>query len=227
MKKLNRKWDIVVLSPHLDDAVLSLGSHIIKWKKEGKKIKVITVFNRFGNRKNLPSYTKDYLQKSGFDTVVRFENARNREDQDAMKMLGVEYEHWDFIDAGFRGVYKTREALLSGTINNKDNELVKQIEIKIKTLSSELFLVPYGVGGHVDHLIVKKAAEKMETRGHYLEQPYLWQNFNYLRLFKEILKLKNIMKRGRVKDKILRSYKSQYSLWSRGYLNYLEIVVNI
>lgn len=220
------KYDILVMSPHLDDAVLSLVSHIIKWKKEGKKVKVITVFNKFGDGKNLPSYTKDYLKMSGFDTVVRFENVRNREDRRAMKMMGVDYENWGFVDAGFRGIYETRGKLLSGVIDKRDRVLVERIREKVKKLKSDLFLVPYGVGGHVDHLIVRRVAEKINNKNYYLDVPYLWQNFNYFILFIKIFMLRNILKGGTVKDKILKNYKSQYPLWSLSYLNYFEIIVS-
>ena len=37
---------MVVLSPHFDDAIFSLGQHLIDWIKQGKKIKVINVFTK-------------------------------------------------------------------------------------------------------------------------------------------------------------------------------------
>lgn len=221
----NDFWDIVVLSPHLDDAVLSLGSHIIKWKKEGKKVKVITVFNKFGDGKNLPSYTKDYLKKSGFDTVVRFENARNREDRRAMKMMGVDYENWGFVDAGFRGIYGTRGKLLSGVIDKRDRVLIKRIEEKIKKLKSDLFLVPYGAGGHVDHLIVRRVAEKINNKNYYLDIPYLWQNFNYIKLIWKIIRAKSVIRGRNEKQRILRSYKSQYNLLMNKDKNFIEVII--
>jgi LmbE family N-acetylglucosaminyl deacetylase len=86
--KNKEKWDIVVLSPHLDDAVLSLGQHIIKWKNEGKKIRIVTVFTKFGGGKNLPEYSKDYLIKSGFNSTKKFEKTRILENVKAMEKLG-------------------------------------------------------------------------------------------------------------------------------------------
>lgn len=220
------EYDILVLSPHLDDAVLSLGSHIIKWKKEGKKIKVITVFNRFGNEENIPSYSKNYLRKSGFDTIAEFEDARNREDRRAMKMMGVDYENWGFVDAGFRGIYGTRGKLLSGVIDKRDKVLIKRIEEKIKKLKSDLLLVPFGVGGHVDHLIVKKVAEEMRINiNYYLESPYLWQNFNYIKLIWKIFRIKSVIREKNEKQRILRSYKSQYNLLMDKDKNFIEVII--
>lgn len=224
----NNFWDIVVLSPHLDDAVLSLGSHIVKWKKEGKKVKVVTIFNKFGNGKNLPNYTKEYLKKSGFDTVIQFEDARNKEDQKVMNMMEVDYEYWNFVDAGFRGNYKSREKLLSGILDNKDQIFIKNIRKKIKKIRTDLLLIPYVVGGHIDHLIVKKAAEKLELKKiYYLENPYLWQNFNYLKFLKVIFNLKNIIISGKVKNNILKNYKSQYHLWSQNIIGCIEVMARL
>lgn len=219
MKKSNKKWDIVVLSPHLDDAVLSLGQHIIKWKKEGKKIKVVTVFTKFGDGKNIPNYSNDYLMRSGFKVVGEFEKARIVEDKMAMEKLGVDYEHWGFTDAGFRGVYESREKLLRGKIDNKDQTLVRNIGEKVRKIETNLLLIPYGVGGHVDHLIVKKVTEKMSDKNYYLDVPYLWQNFNWVRLLGKIIMAKNRCQGGENKRLIMKCYQSQYLLLNSGKLN--------
>lgn len=222
----NNFWDIVVLSPHLDDAVLSLGSHIVKWKKEGKKVKVVTIFNKFGNGKNLPSYTKDYMNKSGFDMFVQFEHVRNKEDREAMKVLGVEYEHWGFVDGGFRGIYKNRESLLSGIIDSKDQILIKNINKKIKKIKTELLLIPYGVGGHIDHMIVKKATEKIKlNKKYFLENPYLWQNFNFIKLFWKIINAKNVVNDEKEKRIMLENYGSQYNLLVKNWKLFYEVVL--
>jgi LmbE family N-acetylglucosaminyl deacetylase len=204
---------IIVLSPHMDDAVLSLGQHIINWKKQGRDIKVVTVFTKFGNGVGVPNYSNDYIQKSGFDNVGDFEKARIKEDIVAMKKLGVEYEHWGYIDAGFRGGYDTREKLLAGKINSADEKLVLELSRKINNLDCERCLLPFGVGGHVDHLIVKKAGEMSnKARRYYLDSPYLWQNFNLIKYLGKIITAKGISWGNREKDEVLKCYKSQYGL---------------
>jgi LmbE family N-acetylglucosaminyl deacetylase len=224
--KNKEKWDIVVLSPHLDDAVLSLGQHIIKWKNEGKKIRIVTVFTKFGGGKNLPEYSKDYLIKSGFNSTKKFEKTRILENVKAMEKLGVDYENWGFIDAGFRGVYKTRQDLLSGEIDKRDQDLVKKIMGKIIDIKANLLLVPFGVGGHMDHVMIKKAAEDIKNKRYYLEIPYLWENFNFIKLLGKRLKIKGIMFGSDEKDKILKNYRSQYNLWDERKIYRVEVVIN-
>ena len=221
----NNEYEIVILSPHLDDAVLSLGSHIAKWKNEGKKIRIITVFTKFINNKNIPDYSKDYIKRSGFDSVKKFEMARNKEDSVVMKGLGVVYEHWDFIDAGFRGVYKTKETLLSGNINKKDKNMLNNIEKKVSELKADLLMVPFGVGGHVDHVILKEAVSKISCKNYYLEEPYLWQNFNFLKHIWRIIKAESVIWNGNDKEKLLRSYASQYNLLVKDNKFFTEVII--
>ncbi len=194
----------------MDDAVLSLGQHILEWKKQGKKVRVVTVFTKFGDGKNLPEYTADYMEKSGFNSVVYFEKARVKEDVEAMEMMGVEWEHWDLVDAGFRGNYLTREELLGGEIKKEDKELVEKIVEKIKKCGADEIYLPFGVGGHVDHWIVRTAGERSRKNiKYYLESPYLWQRLNFIKYLKYFKKLKFP---NREKDGFLKCYKSQYLL---------------
>lgn len=199
-------YDVLVVSPHMDDAVLSLGEHMLKWKNEGKKILVVTVFTKFNNI-CIPKYSFDYIKKSGFKKVIDFERARVEEDKMAMKMMGLDYIHWDFKDAGFRGVYKTRKELLSGKII--DVNMVEKIRKRIILIKAKEVYLPYGVGGNVDHFIVKEAGNNIKNNFYYLESPYLWQRLNFLRY---IFLMKKIRLPTFRKEKILREYKSQYKL---------------
>lgn len=225
MRKQNEVLNIVVLSPHLDDAVLSLGSHILRWKETGKRIKVITIFTEFGDGRHIPDYSQDYLDKSGFNSVKEFEKARGFEDKEAMKKLGVEYEHWGFVDAGFRGFYKNREMLLSGELGKKDEIIFNKIENKINDIKADLFLVPYGVGGHADHVMVREAAEKIKNKNYYLESPYLWQDLNFVKYLGKIFRAKSVLIGKAEKNEILKCYQSQYGLLIKGKRIFTEIVI--
>ena len=39
--------EIVVISPHLDDAVVSCCDHILDWKKKGNRVRILTIFTAF------------------------------------------------------------------------------------------------------------------------------------------------------------------------------------
>ncbi|KKQ30188.1 MAG: hypothetical protein US68_C0016G0011 [Candidatus Shapirobacteria bacterium GW2011_GWE1_38_10] len=232
-RKDKRIWDIVILSPHMDDAVLSLGQHLVNWQKENKKIKIITVMTSFGNDEKIPLYSKKYISSSGFKLVKDFGEARIWEDIGVMENLKVKYEHWGFVDAGFRRndrgfTYPTRRGLFNRKISKGDYKMVAEISKKIAKLKSKIILIPAGVGGHVDHLIVKKAAEKSSSKTNrlsYLESPYLWENFNFLEIFKNIFKIKSIFAKVGSKNKLLKGYRSQCGLWGDYKFPYVEIIV--
>lgn len=223
--ELRNNNKIVILSPHLDDAVLSLGSHIVKWQREGKKITVITIFTRFESKIKLPRYSWEYIKKSGFDSVKKFELARNKEDRLVMEGLGVRYKYWNFIDAGFRGWYKTKESLMGGIINYRDKKLVKNIRAKISSIKTDLILVPFGVGGHVDHIILKEATKEIKIKNYYLDVPYLWHNFNYIKLFFKIIFAKSVLRDDKKKHEIFQNYASQYNLIMRENNFFAEVIV--
>jgi len=73
------KSEIVFVSPHLDDAVLSCGGWIAKLVESGRKVVVVTVFS--GGREG---------------------GKRKEEDRKALKVLGVKGVCLDVVDAKFR-----------------------------------------------------------------------------------------------------------------------------
>lgn len=226
-------WDIVILSPHMDDAALSLGQHIMNWVKENKSVKIVTIMTSFGKNEGIPKYSRNYVIKSGFGLVMDFETARRNEDVEVMKSLGVEYEHWGFTDGGFRGkgksffYYPSNDDLLSGKIVKEDQKIIEKINRKITGLKAKMFLVPYGVGGHIDHVVLRQAVEKLKMKNKlfYLESPYLWKNFIFLRMLKNIFKIKSFLINVKAKNKLLKKYKSQYLLWENNKDNYIEIIL--
>lgn len=232
MKSMRSDFDVVVLSPHLDDAILSCGQHIWKWKQEGKRIMIITLFTKHTGYTLLPDYTKEYLKITGFNTGDEFGKARILEDVGAMNAIGVEWKHWGLLDAGFRidrdrkAMYPTKKCLLSAKIRKEDKKFIKIIGDKLEKISSKLFLFPYAVGGHVDHLIAKKIGMKNKGRKlYYLETPYLWQENNFITCLKMFGKIKSFKLGKKDKDKILREYVSQYHLQTFKYFIYPEILI--
>jgi hypothetical protein len=89
----------------------------------------------------------------------------------------------------------------------------RQIKDKIRKLKGNLFVAPYGVGDHVDHLIVKEATKNLKlNKKYYLESPYLWQNFNWLKFCWKIIRGTSVLRGGGEKEIVLKKYGSQYNL---------------
>ena len=131
---------MVVLSPHFDDAIFSLGQHLIDWIKQGKKIKVINVFTK------------------------KIDKGRE--------------SNWGLVDGASRIGWNK---LLSGEILNQDKKTLSYLEKKIMDIGADVILAPRGVGGHIDHVLVREAAKKIKNNKviYYVESPYLWSNIGW------------------------------------------------
>ena len=77
---------IVVVSPHSDDGVLSLGASMARWAREGRDVRLLTVL-ALDPGSSAP--TKGWDQRAGFATEGESARARREEDRVACARLGV------------------------------------------------------------------------------------------------------------------------------------------
>lgn len=171
--------DLLVLSPHLDDAALSCGGLIHARVRSGAQVRVATPFA--GDLpEGLGEFAKATLERMGLqpeDASAR----RRKEDEVACRILGVELDHGDFTDAVARRgadgavLYGGPEALLQEP-SEDDAPLVGELADWFRGLGHfEQILAPLGVGGHVDHRLVRRAAEEAFPEGlrYYEDFPYV------------------------------------------------------
>jgi SAM-dependent methyltransferase len=210
----------IFLSPHLDDAVLSCGNLILKLKLLKKKVSIITVFTEASSKTQTPQANR-YLHGCKYKNPIKLFSDRRKEDVKANKLLGTPYKHLGFTDAawrqtGGRPIYPNGIKQFLGIVSKKDSHLVELIHKKVLKILPQgntcLILAPLGIGGHVDHLITKKVAEKI------LLPVIFWEDFPYninnkntgWILFKQNPKLIfNINDNWDAKLKIIKTYKSQ------------------
>jgi hypothetical protein len=90
------------------------------------------------------------------------------EDRQAHEVIGAQAVHWRYPDCIYRrtaeghSAYPDEEALW-GPIDAADASLIRRLRDRIGALSLESsgrLFVPLAVGGHVDHRIVRMAAER-------------------------------------------------------------------
>ena len=136
----------LIISPHLDDAVLSCGASMAHWASEGNEVVVATVFTSCG----------DY--SDGMNALYK---KRRQQDREAIAKLGCKHIHLGFIDAPFRNNnYHNFSTILfhHETVEDDFDDLKEKIEQSIKSLIDSFcpdnLLFPLGVGGHIDHNIV-------------------------------------------------------------------------
>jgi len=218
---------VLVLSPHLDDAVFSIGEHILQLKKnQSYDIHILTVFTDF-TATLLPEYTNKYIIKSKLKLKL-FKKARHSEDTKAMSMLSVSYSYLNLTDGGFRTannqvVYKTSKELFSGKISDSDpitiSKLIKLFQENI-WCDYDYVLVPLAVGKHVDHEIVYQSAKEFfgNKCRYYLDIPYYantrnWTFKHFSILLRYALKLSISLKLPTAKKTdIIKTYVSQYKI---------------
>jgi LmbE family N-acetylglucosaminyl deacetylase len=188
--------DLVVLSPHLDDAVLSCGALMNHARKE-MRVTVATFFTAGGS----PPYTltaRRYLRQTPDRHANSLFLARRTEDRAVLEGAGISYVHVGLTEVLFRR--RTRPLLgrhpwagklipelcynyptyrwhvIRGGISPDDAGTMHSIIDTMDRLSSEsstLFLAPLAVGGHKDHILVRTAAELSRKRvAYYSDFPY-------------------------------------------------------
>jgi len=170
----------VYLSPHLDDAVLSCGGRIWQQVQAGEHVLVVTVFA------GTPAAGTP-LSPFAQELHARWEHPadaaarRREEDLAALARLGAEAAHWPYTDCIYRQTpdgrfpYASKEALW-GKVHPAEKGLVAEVAARLTALPLMLdgvIYTPLGVGHHVDHQIVRRAAETSgPTLTYYEDFPY-------------------------------------------------------
>ncbi|WMX48368.1 PIG-L deacetylase family protein [Streptomyces roseicoloratus] len=175
---------VLVLSPHLDDAVLSCGALLARLpgrRSSRASVTVMTVFTEGAP----PPYTRAgrrFLRRTGRTDAEELYAERRTEDAAVLARLGVARVHAGFVDGLFRPVpapgrlrrrvagkvpelghvYPTNRLHLSrGRVSPRDAETVRRVTDTVRELlqpGQGVLLAPLAVGGHVDHVLVRTAA---------------------------------------------------------------------
>jgi LmbE family N-acetylglucosaminyl deacetylase len=143
--------DVVVLSPHLDDAALSIGGLIARIAASGRSVAVWTVFTKGPPLETIPPDRR----------VFGDYDARRAEDLRAMEILGADHRWLDCEERIWREpplaktmeIFRTPPAL-------EDFAYLGVLRATIGQLLDDDVTVyaPLGVGHHVDHVEVAVAA---------------------------------------------------------------------
>ncbi|MCX6752274.1 MAG: PIG-L family deacetylase [Candidatus Nomurabacteria bacterium] len=163
----------IILSPHLDDAVLSLGGLIAK--KE-TNILVATFFT-----KKPTEIMHTYWDKiSGFKDSDEAMLARTKENENALSPFKVIIKNYDHLDSQYREKNKDKEI---------EEKISKDIENLIKTYQNRELLIygPATFGAaitHPDHQIIHDAFmdvfKKYKTQNAHF---FIYEDFPYIKQF--------------------------------------------
>jgi LmbE family N-acetylglucosaminyl deacetylase len=155
--------DLLVLSPHLDDAVLSLGGSLDTLARCGAQVLVLTLATADPLGELSPS-AEDLHRRWGLGADAMA--VRREEDLKACQMLGVEALHWPLTDALYRReslhgepLYPTLRSLF-GSLHEADRGQATALAERFLQLPpAERICAPLAIGRHVDHCLTRLAAE--------------------------------------------------------------------
>ncbi|MCS7177827.1 MAG: PIG-L family deacetylase [Anaerolineae bacterium] len=167
----------IYLSPHLDDVVFSCGGRIALQVRAGLTVWVVTVCAA-SPEGPLSDYAQLLHAYWGLEEVDA-PAARREEDRAALALLGAVAVHWDFRDCIYRRapdgrfLYPNYDSLW-GPVAEEDHAMLEELTGRIAELPSSAGLcVPLGAGRHVDHRLVREAAERTRRPLVYYEDyPY-------------------------------------------------------
>jgi len=174
---------VLVMSPHLDDAVLSCGA-LLAHLAARHLITVATVFTAAAPPPwSLPA--RRQLRALGGADAEDFFAQRRAEDRDVLAGFGAAAVHLGFRDALFRRArrgpaYPTfRFDAARGRVASCDAGLAAEVSARVNEIAqgheAGVIFAPLGVGRHVDHLITRQAACDLAGRiqiVYYSDFPY-------------------------------------------------------
>lgn len=171
----------LILSPHLDDAALSLGAAIHRWTRLGDTVCVVTVCAGNPALHHFSQFARELHTRWGV-TAEAAVGARRREDRRALKSLGAQPLYLNEMDAiyrmgpGRKWLYPSGDAIF-GPLHKREvgggQALTRRIRTLMERLRIDRVYAPLTIGDHVDHVRVRAAAESAGLPLQYYEDfPY-------------------------------------------------------
>ena len=162
---------VLVVSPHLDDAVLSLGGSIAAWSAAGHRVAIASVYTTGPALGELaPSMRKfaDYA-------------TRRAEDAAACAVVGAETHRLEQVERAFRKPYLTGWSFFA-TPADRDGfsrlgAVTRVLEATLAELVPDRILIPLGIGNHVDHVETLVAATDAVIARGWLERVWFYEDF--------------------------------------------------
>lgn len=176
---LNRSMRWIFLSPHLDDAVLSAGGLIYEQTQSGIPVEIWTFMCGFPPDAAYSPFAQLLHYQWGFSSAEETVRSRREEDRRAARIVGANVRHFDFLDC----IYRRAEngEWLYGDIyvppHEADADLPNRIAeaISPRLTREDVLVCQLSVGSHVDHVLVRRAAELLGRPLLYdIDVPYIF-----------------------------------------------------
>lgn len=181
MNRSSHYYHAIFLSPHLDDAALSCGGQIALRTAAGQRVLVVTFMAGDAAKTAVSEFADAMHRRWELDEHVVAD--RRAEDVAACQIMGAAHQHESLLDAIYRHhpesgdpYYQSNNALF-GAVDAADaaETLPRLTAIMAGLPARGRIFAPLAVGNHVDHQLVRRAAE--DTFGaalwYYEDYPYV------------------------------------------------------
>ena len=148
---------VLALSPHLDDAVFSAGGGLAARAEAGWRVVAATLFA--GGVAEPQGFALACQLDKGLDPQVDYMALRRREDEAACAVLGLHPVHLPLLEAPHRGYGSAAELFQPPHADDPVREaLAHTVAGLIDAHAPDEVWAPRALGGHVDHVLVHRAA---------------------------------------------------------------------
>jgi LmbE family N-acetylglucosaminyl deacetylase len=173
------RW--IYISPHLDDAIFSAGGLMYEQSAAGHVVEVWTLFSGLPSGESVSPLAADIQSQWGFRSADETVRSRRDEDRRAVEIVGARATHFDFSDCIYRSG-SNGGWLYSDTFappHPDDDGLFARLTDSIarRLRPDDILLCPLAIGSHVDHVLARRAAERLGWfLLYYADIPYLLEN---------------------------------------------------
>lgn len=178
------RW--IYLSPHLDDAALSAGGWLYDQTQAGHTVEMWTLMCGQPPFSELSKFAKSIHESWDLTTSAEVERVRKAEDRRAAEILGAKPVYLDFLDCIYRRGKNGEwlyDSALRGEPHPEDAGYSAEIakELKARLQPDDQVICQFSIGKHVDHVVVRQAAESLGRPLYYMADiPYLFNHPDHL-----------------------------------------------
>ncbi len=153
-------FDVVLVSPHLDDAALSCPGALFRHRDAGRTVLTVVPFSHAGD-------------DAALEDAQHYALRRDEERRAALR-AGYDVLWGGFVDAPFRDPpHRTFNEIVWGQGDAElARRLISWLEEVVDAVEPTQLLAPLGVGRHIDHRLVHTATRNLERRWRDLEVWY-------------------------------------------------------
>lgn len=171
----------IYISPHLDDAVLSAGGLIYEQTRCGVEVEIWSMTCGSPSDGKLSPFAQTLHATWGVVAAADMVALRRAEDIKAAAIVGAKTVHFDFLDCIYRQSGDGNWMYNSGVFvppheEDADFPLRAAEALSTRLLPADRLVCLFGIGSHVDHVLVRRAVESLRRPLYYLaDVPYVFR----------------------------------------------------